>query len=106
MKRSPNSSSATLPMYPQVPPSAATPGDGVGDRAARHLDGRAHGVVETTQLVLADKRHGRLDESEVAVDLVRVLGDDVEHGVADAGDGESIRTGFHANETGVGGNVT
>ena len=45
-------------------------GDGVGDRAAGHLDGLAHRVEEPVQLVRLDERHGRLDQSELRVDLV------------------------------------
>ena len=71
-------------------------GDGVRDRAAGHLDRRTHGVEEGLELVLLDQRHRRLHETEVAVHLVRILRDDVEHRVANAGHRQAIRTGFHA----------
>ena len=57
----------------------------VRHRTARDLDRRAHGVVEASQVGRGRSASSRLDEAEVAVHLVGVLGDDVEHRVADAG---------------------
>jgi hypothetical protein len=68
----------------------------VGYGTTGHLDRRSHRVIELVELVLCDQRHGRLDESQRRVHVVRILGDDVEHRVADSGHGEATGTGFDA----------
>ncbi len=59
-------------------------GDGVGDRAARALDGRAHGLVKLRRLVRIDQAHEALVEVVLGEKALVAAGNDVDDGVADA----------------------
>ncbi len=70
-------------------PEAGHPGHRVAGRAARHLDGHAHGRVELLGPLGVDQGHGALHEAVGGDELVGLVGDDVDEGVADPDDVEA-----------------
>ena len=80
---SPSWSSRTLPMKAAAPPRETTPAAVLAARAARHLDAGAHGVVELLGALGVDQVHRPLDEVVGGEELVVVVGEDVDDGVAD-----------------------
>src|SRR5690606_24960233 len=66
--------------------------DGVGGGPAGHLDARAHGLVQGLGPVGVDEGHRSLDQAVVVDEGLRLVGQDVDEGVADADDVEGGRT--------------
>ena len=60
------------------------PGDGVGDRTARHLDAGPHLAIERFGARRIDERRGALDQALRRKKTVIGAGQHVDHGVADA----------------------
>ena len=79
--------------------TAAELGDGrhgVGHRAARGFNARAHGAIEGLGLLLINQGHGALGEPLAFEESVVALGEHINDGVANANDIEGCRGGGHA----------
>ena len=60
------------------------PDDGVGGRAARHFDGRTHGLVDRFGARLVDQRHGAFVHALLEQKILLGAGDHIDDRIADA----------------------
>jgi hypothetical protein len=65
-------------------PETRHPHDGVGGRAARDFNRRAHGVVDRGRPGLVDQRHGALAHAMPDQEVVLGARDHVDNGIANA----------------------